>query len=158
MKSVAIVQARMGSNRLPGKVMKSVVGSTLIELLLMRLSQSVEVDEIVVAISEDTNNKSLINHVRSLGFRCEVGSENDVLERYYDTAVKCSADMVIRITGDCPLIDPTMVDECIKKFKETGVDYFSNNHPESFPDGLDVEVRLPFNLLRVLNEILAEVK
>ena len=140
MKVVAIVQARMGSTRLPGKVMMSIGGYTLIELLLMRLSESIEVDEIVVATSEHTNNKALIDHVRSLGFRCEEGSENDVLERYYDTAVKCSADVIIRITADCPLIDSAMVDECVKEFKRSGVDYFSNNHPESFPDGLDVEV------------------
>ena len=99
MKVVAIVQARMGSTRLPGKVMKSIGGYTLIELLLMRLSKSTEVDEIVVATSEHTNNKVLIEHIRSLGFLCETGSENDVLERYYDTAVKCSADVVIRITA-----------------------------------------------------------
>lgn len=140
MKIVAIVQARMGSTRLPGKVMMSISGYTLIELLLMRLSESIEVDEIVVATSEHTNNKALIDHVRLLGFRCEEGSENDVLERYYDTAVKCSADVIIRITADCPLIDSAMVDECVKEFKRSGVDYFSNNHPESFPDGLDVEV------------------
>lgn len=140
MKVVAIVQARMGSTRLPGKVMMPIGGYTLIELLLMRLSESTEVDEIVVATSEHTNNKALIEHIRSLGFRCETGSEDDVLERYYDTAVKCSADVVIRITADCPLIDSTMVDECVKEFKRSGVDYFSNNHPESFPDGLDVEV------------------
>ena len=140
MKAVAIVQARMGSTRLPGKVMMSIGGYSLIELLLMRLSESIEVDEIVVATSEHTNNKVLIDHVRSLGFRCEKGSENDVLERYYDTAVKCSADVIIRITADCPLIDSALVDECIKEFKHSGVDYFSNNHPESFPDGLDVEV------------------
>jgi glutamate-1-semialdehyde 2,1-aminomutase len=139
-KIVAIVQARMGSTRLPGKVMMSISGYTLIELLLMRLSESIEVDEIVVATSEHTNNKALIDHVRLLGFRCEEGSENDVLERYYDTAVKCSADVIIRITADCPLIDSAMVDECVKEFKRSGVDYFSNNHPESFPDGLDVEV------------------
>lgn len=140
MKVVAIVQARMGSTRLPGKVMMPIGRYTLIELLLMRLSESTEVDEIVVATSEHINNKALIEHIRSLGFRCETGSEDDVLERYYDTAVKCLADVVIRITADCPLIDSTMVDGCVKEFKRSGVDYFSNNHPESFPDGLDVEV------------------
>ena len=128
MNIVAIVQARMGSTRLPGKVMMSIGGYTLIELLLMRLSESIEVDEIVVATSEHTNNKALVDHVRSLGFRCEEGSENDVLERYYDTAVKCSADVIIRITADCPLIDSAMVDECVNEFKRSGVDYFSNNH------------------------------
>ena len=130
MKVVAIVQARMGSTRLPGKVMKTVGKNTMIELLLRRLSQSVEVNEIVVATSKHCNNKTLSEHVQSLGFRCEVGSEHDVLKRYYDTAIKCSADVVIRITADCPLIDAKMVDECVGIFKETGVDYFSNNHPD----------------------------
>jgi len=137
---VAIVQARMGSTRLPGKVMMPIGGYTLIELLLMRLNESVEIDDIVVATSKYANNKVLIDHVRSLGFTCVEGSENDVLKRYYDTAVKCSADVVIRITADCPLIDSTIVDECVKEFKRSGVDYLSNNHPESYPDGLDVEV------------------
>lgn len=140
MKIVAIVQARMGSTRFPGKVMKSINGHTLIELLLMRLSLSNEINEIVVAIPEDTKNKILIDHIRSIGFRSETGSENDVLKRYYDTSVKCDADVIVRITADCPLIDPDMVDDCIKEYRRSGVDYFSNNHPESFPDGLDIEV------------------
>ncbi len=140
MKVVAIVQARMGSTRLPGKVMKLIGGRPMIEILLSRLSRAEEVDEIVVATSEDPLNQPLVDHVRSLGYRCHQGSESDVLDRYYQTAKLFSADVVIRITGDCPLIDPALVDECVRQFKNSGVDYLSNAIPPTYPDGLDCEV------------------
>ena len=116
MKIIAIVQARMGSTRLPNKVMKEVNGVPMIELLLARLSQSRELDQIVVATSVDEKNIPLVRHVRALGYACEKGSENDVLERYVNAAKAHKADAVVRITGDCPLIDPELVDECIRRF------------------------------------------
>lgn len=140
MKIVAIVQARMGSTRLPNKVMKSIAGRPMIEVLLARLSRSTEIDQIVVATSMDSRNLPLVEHVQSLGYACEVGSENDVLDRYVQAALKHHADVVVRITGDCPLIDPTLVDETIRKFKQGNFDYVSNSYPPTFPDGLDVEV------------------
>ncbi len=140
MKVIAIVQARMGSTRFPNKVMKLITGVPMIELLLLRLSQSKELDQIVLATSIDEKNIPLIEHVRSLGFRCEQGSENDVLERYVNTAELYNADVVVRITGDCPLTDPELVDECIRRFKKAKVDYFSNTIPPTYPDGLDIEV------------------
>jgi glutamate-1-semialdehyde 2,1-aminomutase len=140
MKVVALIQARMGSTRLPNKVMKSIGGSPMIELLLTRLSRSKEVEQIIVATSVDERNLPLVAHVRKLGYTCEQGSENDVLDRYVQAAKKHQADVVVRITGDCPLVDPDLVDECIRRFKATGVDYFSNVAPPSYPDGLDIEV------------------
>ena len=140
MKVVALVQARMGSTRLPGKVMKPIAGIPLIELLLSRLSQAEEVDQIVVATSVDERNQSLVEHVRKLGYACEQGSEDDVLDRYVQAARAHQADVVVRITGDCPLVDPALVDEVIRCFKAAGVDYFSNINPPTYPDGLDVEV------------------
>lgn len=140
MKIVAIVQARMGSTRLPNKVMKPIGGIPMIELLLSRLSRSKEVDQIVVATSIDTRNQPLVDHVRKLGYACEQGSENDVLDRYVQAARAHGADVVVRITGDCPLVDPALVDECIRRFKTSGVDYFCNNYPPTYPDGLDIEV------------------
>jgi glutamate-1-semialdehyde 2,1-aminomutase len=137
---IAIVQARMGSVRLPNKVMKRVVGIPLIELLLGRLRQSVTIDEIIVATSHDKRNRLLTEHVRNLGYKCECGSENDVLERYFQVAKKYKADTIVRITGDCPLIDPVLVDQVIDKFKKDKVDYCSNIDPPTFPDGLDIEV------------------
>ena len=140
MKVVAIVQARMGSTRLPNKVMKPVCGVPMIELLLSRLSASREIEQIVVATSTDERNKPLVEHIRHLGYFCEQGSENDVLELYAEAAKAHGADVVVRITGDCPLVDPELVDECIRGFKEAGVDYYSNTNPPTYPDGLDIEV------------------
>ena len=140
MKIVAVVQARMGSTRLPNKVMREINNVPMIELLLRRLNKSKEINKIVVATSTDTCNETLVNHVNALGFECEQGSEDDVLERYVRAGEKHFADVVVRITGDCPLVDPEMVDDCVREFKRLKVDYYSNNHPEIFPDGLDVEV------------------
>ena len=140
MNVVAIVQARMGSKRLPNKVMKQIMGVPMIELLLARLDCATEVNKIVVATSEDTCNNLLTDHVSALGYFCYRGSENDVLDRYFQAAKIAAADVVVRITGDCPLIDPSLVDEAISRFKDAGVDYLSNSLPPSYPDGLDIEV------------------
>ncbi len=140
MKIVAIVQARMSSTRLPNKVMKPILGVPMIGLLLSRLSHAKEVDKIVVATSNDERNNTLVEYVRKLGYSCELGSEFDVLDRFVKAAQVHSADVVVRITGDCPLVDPGLVDECIRRFKAADVDYFSNTNPPTYPDGLDVEV------------------
>ena len=147
MKVVAIVQARMGSTRLPKKVMKLINGVPMIELLLARLSRSKKIDKIVLATSEDPLNQTLIDHVSGLGFVCEQGSENDVLERYVHAAEKHAADIIVRITGDCPLVDPQLVDECISRFHQENVDYLTNTLMPSYPDGLDIEV-VRFSALR----------
>ena len=146
MKVLLLVQARMNSTRLPNKVMKTIGGIPMIELLLSRLSRAREVNQIVIATSVDERNQSLIEHVRRLGYACEQGSEHDVLNRFVQTARIHQADIVVRITGDCPLVDPELIDECIRRFKITGVDYFSNIDPPSYPDGLDIEV-FTFNAL-----------
>ena len=140
MKVVAIVQARMGSTRLPGKVMKPILGVPMIELLLARLSRSRHIDQIVLATSIDERNQPLVDHVIRLGYECLQGSEHDVLGRYLAAARKVGADVVVRITGDCPLIDPGLVDQAIERFKSASVDYLSNVDPATFPDGLDTEV------------------
>jgi glutamate-1-semialdehyde 2,1-aminomutase len=140
MKTVAIVQARMGSTRLPNKVMKPIGGVPMIELLLARLARAVEVDEIMVATSVDPRNQFLAEHVEALGYRCYRGSENDVLDRYAQAARLANADVVVRITGDCPLVDSGLVDEAIRRFNAADANYFSNTGPPTFPDGLDIEV------------------
>jgi len=151
MKIVALVQARMGSVRLPGKVLKSIVGKPMIEILLDRLSNSVELDQIIVATSTDSKNDLLHKKVEQLGYACFRGSEKNVLNRFYESAKFYKADAVLRITGDCPLVDPRLVDECIKGFKNSAVDYFSNIEPPSYPDGLDVEV-FTFEALRLADK------
>ncbi len=139
-KVVAVVQARMGSSRLPGKVMSHIAGIPLIEVILQRLSQAKCVDQIVVATSGDPRNDALAEHVRKLGFECYCGSEDDVLDRFVRVAREYAADTIVRITGDCPLVDPALVGTCVRRFLELGVDYLSNTDPPSYPDGLDVEV------------------
>tara|TARA_B110000977_G_scaffold201788_1_gene298647 strand:+ start:6685 stop:8721 length:2037 start_codon:yes stop_codon:yes gene_type:complete len=139
-KVVAIVQARMGSTRLPGKVMKLINGKTVIQLLLERLFKAKLIDHIVVATTSNKNDAILRKHIRDLGFYCEVGSESNVLGRFYESAKKYNADTVVRITGDCPLTDPSLVDEVVQGYLSSEVDYFSNIAPSSYPDGLDVEV------------------
>lgn len=140
MKVVAIVQARMGSTRLPNKVMKPVLGIPLIEILLKRLSKSEAINEIIVATSTDAKNDVLDAHVQALGLKVFRGSEDDVLQRFADAALFTNADVIVRITGDCPLIDPILVDSCIEEFMLRNVDYVSNINPPTYPDGLDVEV------------------
>jgi glutamate-1-semialdehyde 2,1-aminomutase len=140
MKVVAIVQARMGSVRLPNKVMKPILGFPMIELLLARLSRSQHLDQIILATSTHECNKPLVDHVESLGYKSICGNENDVLDRYLVAAKEVAADVVVRITGDCPLVDANLVDEAILEFKKSDIDYLSNSWPPTYPDGLDVEV------------------
>jgi len=140
MKTVAIVQARMGSTRLPNKVMKPIGGVPMIELLLKRLARAVEIDEILVATSDQPQDAPLVAFVRSLGVRCETGSEKDVLARYLKTARAAGAHTIVRVTGDCPLVDPAVVDEAVRRFRQARVDYLSNVAPPTYPDGLDTEV------------------
>lgn len=140
MRVVAIVQARMGSSRFPNKVMKEIIGVPMIELLLRRLSKSERIDEIIVATSVDPRNAVLIDHVQKCGFRIFQGSESDVLARYLEVAEVSRAEVIVRVTGDCPLIDPVLVDQLIEAFFDQRVDYFSNIEPPTYPDGLDTEI------------------
>lgn len=139
MKTVAIVQARMGSTRLPRKVMKPIGGKPMIDHLLSRLRRATRVDQIVVATSDRPENLALVEHLRRNGVACFEGSEDDVLERFYLAAKSAGADIVVRITGDCPLVDPQLVDAVIDRLESSGADYASNVSPPTYPDGLDVE-------------------
>jgi glutamate-1-semialdehyde 2,1-aminomutase len=130
----------MGSTRFPDKVMQPIDGMPMIGVLLERLAKASEVDEIVLATSVDTRNDRLVEYVRHLGYAVYRGSENDVLDRYRQAAKAANADVVVRVTGDCPLIDPTVVDAVISEFKGAGLDYVSNVAPPTYPDGLDTEV------------------
>lgn len=138
----------MGSTRLPDKVMRPIGGVPMIELLLGRLARSSRIDRIVVATSAQPRNQPLADHVRSLGHDVFMGSENDVLDRYVQAAAPHAPRTVVRITGDCPLIDPRVVDDVIEAYEAAGVDYMSNVAPATFPDGLDTEVFSHAALLR----------
>lgn len=140
MKTVAIVQARMGSVRLPNKVLRPIDGVPMIGLLLGRLADAMRIDQICVATSDHPRNEPLARYVQGLGYDVYRGSEDDVLDRYFQAASQASADVVVRVTGDCPLIDPAVVDAVCERRSEAKVDYASNTQPPTFPDGLDVEV------------------
>ena len=140
MKYAIIIQARMGSSRLPNKVMKKINGYTLIELLLQRLSGSKFIEDIILAIPKNSANSKLSNHITSMGLKIYKGSENNVLRRYYQCAKKYNVENIIRITSDCPVSDIKIIEKLIKKFRLLDLDYISNTMPPSFPDGLDVEI------------------
>ena len=140
MKVVAIVQARLGSKRLPGKVVSDICGRPMIEILLRRLSRAKSVSEVVLATSNDPKNKPLIEIAERLGLAHEMGSEEDVLERFMAAAISRKAEVIVRITGDCPLVDPELVDYAVENFLREGVSYLTNVDPPTYPDGLDVEV------------------
>lgn len=146
MKVVAIIQARMGSTRLPGKVMKEIVDKTVLEHVITRVKQAKGIDEIVIATTIKPEDEIIAIESERLGVKVFRGSEEDVLSRYYYAAKENNADIVIRITSDCPLIDSDIIDEMIYKFKslymKDKVDYLSNTIERSFPRGLDVEVFL----------------
>ncbi len=135
---IAVVQARMSSERLPGKVLKEVLGKPLIQYLLKRLSLVKKIDKIVLATSIDKANDPLDIFVRQMGVEVYRGSENDVLDRYYQAAKKYQPDAVMRITGDCPLIDPNICDRLISFFQKRQVDYAGLT--SRFAEGLDCEV------------------
>lgn len=144
--TIAFIQARMGSIRLPNKVMKMVNGKPLIEYLLLRVAKAKLIDKVVVATSVNSNNDPLVSFVNSLGFETYRGSEQDVLSRFYEAAKFHNATTVLRITADCPLVDPDIINLLINDFKNNSCDYSSNINPPTFPDGLDVEV-FSFNAL-----------
>jgi glutamate-1-semialdehyde 2,1-aminomutase len=152
MKTTIIIQARMNSTRLPGKVMKKIGGTPIINLIIKRLSRAKLVDDIIVATSKIKENQILINYLKKNKIKLFCGSESDVLSRFYKAATKNKSKIIVRITADCPFIDPKIVDEFIYKFKKNKVDYLSNNNPWTYPDGMDVEV-FSYDLLKKANKL-----
>jgi spore coat polysaccharide biosynthesis protein SpsF len=148
LKTVIIIQARMTSTRLPGKVLKPVLRKTLLEHQLERLKRVLNADGIVVATTTNEADQPIVELCNQLQIPVSRGSESDVLSRYYEAALAHQADVVVRVTSDCPLIDPAVVSEVIGYYHAHWVeyDYVSNTLERTYPRGLDVEV-LPFSLL-----------
>jgi spore coat polysaccharide biosynthesis protein SpsF len=140
MKIVAIIQARMGSTRLPGKVLMDLGGETALDRVLGRLRRATMIDEIVVASTDSAVDDAVVRECQRLEVPCFRGSEDDVLDRYYQAARMFAAEVVVRITSDCPVIDPDLVDETIGAFQLQCGDYCSNSFPRTYPRGLDTEV------------------
>lgn len=137
---ISIIQARMGSTRLPGKVVMPIEGSPLIWHVHRRVAVASHCDGVVIATGPRERNEELVALLNSYGIPVFCGSENDVLDRYVAAARHFHATVVVRITGDCPMIDPDVVDQVISVFSGGNFDYVSNIHPPTYPDGLDVEV------------------
>ena len=140
MNIVAIVQARMGSSRMPGKVLQKIIDTPMIEILFDRLSHSKKINKIILATTTNHNDDLLVRYIKQINYDVFRGSEIDVLDRYFRAAEKENADVIVRITGDCPLVDSDLVDQLITGFLEKAADYASNREPATYPDGLDIEV------------------
>jgi spore coat polysaccharide biosynthesis protein SpsF len=140
MRVVAIIQARMGSTRLPGKVLKDLAGETVLERVVNRTHRATLVDEVVVATTVKPADEAIVAECERLSVACFRGNEADVLDRYYRAAQKFSADAIVRITSDCPLIDPELIDATVRAFHEQKADYATNSLVVTYPRGLDVEV------------------
>jgi spore coat polysaccharide biosynthesis protein SpsF len=146
MKTVIIVQARMGSTRLPGKVLKRVLGKPLLEYLVERLRRVSLADLFVVATTCRPEDDAIVAECARLGVPHTRGPEHDVLGRYHEAAIAHQAELVVRVTSDCPLIDPAVVDAAISLYRSGAYDYVSNALRPGYPLGMAVEV-FPFALL-----------
>ena len=139
-KVVAIIQARVGSTRLPGKVLRDVCGKPMLWHMLNRLRVSNKIDNIILAIPNSVQNDRLEDLSKRLELHCFRGNEEDVLDRYYKAAMKFGGDVIVRLTSDCPLIDPKITDRIIQEYLVSDVDYISCGNKGNFPRGLDTEV------------------
>jgi spore coat polysaccharide biosynthesis protein SpsF len=137
---VAIIQARMGSSRLPRKVLMDLAGATVLDRVLNRLGRSNLLQEVLVATTTEPGDDVIVEHCERSGRKVFRGSELDVLDRYYRAAKKIDADVVVRITSDCPVIDPQVTDATIRAFLDQHADYASNIRVRTYPRGLDTEV------------------
>jgi len=139
----AIIQARMGSRRLPGKILKKVDGISLLKIQCERVKKSRELNKVIVATSDIHQDDIVEAFCLENEIECFRGEENDVLSRYYHCAKNNDVDVIVRLTADCPLVDPEIIDEVVNIFLEKNVDYASNTVPvesSTFPEGCDVEV------------------
>ncbi len=149
---VATIEARMTSSRLPGKVLLPAVGKPLLELMVERLRRTRHLDEIVIATTEDASSDPLQELAERLGIGCFRGSEDDVLARVLGAAQAYDADLIVELTGDCPLIDPALVDHVIERHREGGADYTANVLDRTYPLGFAVQV-FPTRVLAEVAEL-----
>ena len=139
MKTVAIVQARLGSTRLPGKILKPLLGRSILLHVLDRCKKIPGVDSVCCATSDKQADNAVAEEAAYGGYYVFRGDENDVLKRYLGAARSLDAQRIVRITSDCPLIDPTVSGQVLKLLEHNGVDYACNNQPPEWPHGLDTE-------------------
>ncbi|WP_010097567.1 cytidylyltransferase domain-containing protein [Ornithinibacillus scapharcae] len=140
MRIVTIIQARMGSSRLPGKVLKPILEKPILAYQVERVKQANLIDEIVIATSTKTQDDPIITWCNTNNILFYRGEEEDVLGRYYEAAKKFSADAIVRLTGDCPIIDPKVIELVISSFLAGSVTYASNTIHRTYPRGMDTEI------------------
>lgn len=155
MKVVAIIQARMGSTRLPGKVLAEIGGRSMLRRVCGRAAQAARIDQVLVATTMESDDEAIVDECARLQVACFRGSTDDVLDRYHKAARAYRADAVVRITADCPLIDPQVIDLVVDALKKRGQDpfsYVSNTLWRTWPRGLDTEVMTADALSRACRE------
>ena len=140
MKFTAIVQARMNSSRLPGKVLMDINGKTSLQRMIERIKKSRLLNEIIIATTQNKEDFEIIEQCKSLRLKYFAGDENDVLDRFFKASQKFNVKNIIRLTADCPMHDHQVIDAIIQVYKNNNYDYVSNVIKRTFPDGLDVEV------------------
>jgi spore coat polysaccharide biosynthesis protein SpsF (cytidylyltransferase family) len=138
--TILVTQARLGSTRLPGKVLKTIDNKSLLQIHLERLKRCTKINQIMVATTTNSLDEIIYNSAIDWGFKVYRGSEDNVLDRFYQAVKDYAPDWVVRVTSDCPLLDPKLVDEVITFAQKQDCDYVSNGLIEHFPDGQDVEV------------------
>lgn len=154
MSTVAIIQARMGSERLPGKVLMNLGGYPILEWVTTRVKHSAHVNQVVLATTQCSKDDPIVDACNNLGVAVHRGSENNVLNRFFEAALEYNATTVVRICCDCPFIDPIIIDVMLEKYFETNqtsnLDYLSNTLERTFPRGLDLEI-FSFSALEFAN-------
>ncbi|MCQ5366113.1 glycosyltransferase family protein [Anoxybacillus salavatliensis] len=142
MKVAAIIQARMGSTRLPGKVLKKVLDKTLLEYQIERVKRAKTIDEIIIATTTKESDDPIVHLCQQLSIPYYRGSEEDVLSRYYEAATTFGVDVIVRLTSDCPIIDPNVIDKVVEQYLDNRdrYDYVSNTLTRTYPRGMDTEV------------------
>jgi len=149
---IAVIQARMGSTRLPGKVLKDIGGATMLARVVRRTQRARLLDGVVIATSVAEPDEAVVIEASKLGVPVFRGSEEDVLDRYYQAALAHKAEVVARITSDCPLIDAEVIDHVVSVFLHEAPDYASNSLIRTYPRGLDIEVMAMEALARAWRE------
>lgn len=140
MKTVAIIQARMRATRLPDKVLMPLAGRSVLEHVIARLKRSEEVSEVIVATSTNRDDEKITEFCKKLNVKAFRGSEEDVLDRFYQASKLSEPEHIVRITADCPMIDPEIISEIVNEHLKSGSDFTSNTIKPTYPDGEDVEV------------------
>lgn len=152
MRIIAVIQARMGSSRLPGKVLRDIWGEGMLARVVQRARRAAGIDAVMVATTTEPVDQAIATECGRLAVPCFRGASEDVLDRYYQLACRDGADAIVRITSDCPLLDPRVVESVVAAFRTANCDYVSNTLERTYPRGLDAEVFTAAALARAWRE------